>query len=139
MTDSKKQSDLKTFDNFIDDANRKYLEQVKNDYESLNIGMTLLTNLINAIWGVTEIESSERDRNFQSTIAIVGVGLAASSTVASIAGQFPGATNPKDAAKYPVGSVISKLGVPEAWLSPTVSTLANWTTYKSPFGLAVSR
>jgi hypothetical protein len=70
---------------------------------------------------VTEIESSERDRAFQSTVAIVGVGLAASSFVASIAGQFPGATNPKEAAKYPVGSFLSQHGVPEPWLSPAVS------------------
>ncbi|BAZ40516.1 hypothetical protein NIES4101_64770 [Calothrix sp. NIES-4101] len=105
------------------DFQRKYLEQIKNDYGSLNIGigMTLLSNLINAIRGVTEIESSERDRTFQSTIAIVGVGLAVSSFVASIAGQFPGATNPKEAAKYPVGLVISQLGVAEPWLSPVIS------------------
>lgn len=122
LTDLQLPSDLKSFNNFIEDVNRRYLQQIKNDYESFNIGLTLLTDLINSIRGVTEIESSERDRNFQSTIAIVGVGLAASSFVASIAGQFPGATNPKDAAKYPVGSVISQLGIPDPWLSPAVST-----------------
>ncbi|MGJ5676889.1 MAG: hypothetical protein ACR9NN_25350 [Nostochopsis sp.] len=106
---------------FIEEIRLKYLEQVKNDYESLNVGVILLTDLINAIRGVTEIESSERDRTFQSTIAIVGVGLAGSSFVASIAGQFPGTTNPQEAAKYPVGSLVSSLGVPEPWLSPAVS------------------
>jgi hypothetical protein len=112
---------LEFLQKFIEEIRLKYLEQVKNDYESLNIGVILLTDLINAIRGVTEIESSERDRTFQSTIAIFGVGLAVSSFVASIAGQFPGAANPKEAAKYPVGLVISQLGVPESWLSPVVS------------------
>ncbi|MFH7029363.1 MAG: hypothetical protein ACHBN1_29225 [Heteroscytonema crispum UTEX LB 1556] len=121
LTDLQMPIDLKFFDDFIEDVKRRYLEQTKNYYESLNIGLTLLTDLINAIRGVTEIESSERDRTFQSTIAIVGVGFAGSSFVASIAGQFPGATNPQEAAKYPVGSLISELGVPEPWLSPTVS------------------
>lgn len=113
--------DLECLQEFIEDVKHKYLEQTKNDYESLNIGLTLITDLINAIRGVTEIERSERDRNFQSTIAIVGVGLAASSFVASITGQFPGATNPKEAVKYPVGSVICQLGVPESWIFPAVS------------------
>ncbi len=121
LTDLQVPSDLKFFDNFIENVKRRYLEQTKNDYESLNIGLTLVTDLINSIRGVTEIESSERDRAFQSTVAIVGVGLAASSFVASIAGQFPGATNPKEAAKYPVGSFLSQHGVPEPWLSPAVS------------------
>jgi hypothetical protein len=114
-------NNFNVFNDFIEDVNRRYLEQIKNNYESLNIGLTLLTDLINSIRGVTEIENSERDRNFQNTIAIVGIGLAASSFVASIAGQFPGATNPKEAAKYPVGSIVSQLGVPEPWLSPAVS------------------
>lgn len=121
LTDLQSPSDLKFFNQFIEDVKHKYLEQTRNDYESLDIGLALVTDLINAIRGVTEIERSERDRAFQSTIAIVGVGLAASSFVASIAGQFPGATDPKEAAKYPVGSVIYQLGVPEPWLSPAVS------------------
>ncbi|MGJ5675489.1 MAG: hypothetical protein ACR9NN_18050 [Nostochopsis sp.] len=121
ITNLQTPSNLEFIHKFIEEIRLKYLEQVKNDYESLNIGMTLLTDLINAIRGVTEIGSSERDRTFQSTIAIVGVGLAGSSFVASIAGQFPGTTNPQEAAKYPVGSLVSSLGVPEPWLSPAVS------------------
>jgi hypothetical protein len=114
-------SELQFLQEFSDNAKQYYLEQIKNDYESLNPGMMLVTDLTNAIRAVTEIERAERDRAFQSTVAIVGVGLAASSFAASIAGQFPGATNPKEAAKYPVGSAISQLGVPEPWLSPAVS------------------
>jgi len=121
LTNFKESSNLKCLNDFIEDVNHRYLEQIKNDYESLNIGLELLNNLINSIRGLTEIESSERDRNFQSTIAIVGVGLAASSLVASITGQFPGAADAKQAAKYPVGSLISHMRVPEPWLPPAVS------------------
>ena len=113
-------NDLDNFQQFIEDVKRKYLLQIANDYESLNIGLTLLTDLINSIRGVTEIESSERDRNFQSTVAILGVGLAAGSLAVSIAGQFPEATTPKDAIKYTVGSMLSKLGVTENWMSVSV-------------------
>jgi hypothetical protein len=88
----------------------------------LNPGMTLFTDLANAIRAVTEIERSERDRAFQNTVAIVGVGLAAGSLAVSIAGQFPDATKPQDAAKYPVGSLLLQLGVTESWISPAVLT-----------------
>jgi hypothetical protein len=121
LTAKQDNSELQFLQDFADNIKQHYLEQVKNDYESLNPGMILVTDLANAIRAVTEIERTERDRAFQSTVAIVGVGLAASSFIASIAGQFPGATNPKEAVKYPVGSVISQLGVPEPWLSPAVS------------------
>lgn len=125
LADLQSPSDLKFLHDFIEDVEHKYLEQTKNDYESLNIGLTLLTDLINAIRGVTEIERSQRDRTFQNTIAILGVGLAASSLLVSIAGQFPEATNPKEAAKYPVGSIISQWGVPQIWLSPAVSAIVS--------------
>jgi hypothetical protein len=81
----------------------------------------LLGDLINSIRGVTEIDQAVRDRTFQNTVAIFGVGLAAGSIVASIATQFPGASNPKEAAKYPVGSALFQLGVPAPWLSPAIS------------------
>ncbi|AUB44290.1 Membrane-bound metallopeptidase (plasmid) [Nostoc flagelliforme CCNUN1] len=113
-------NNLDNFQQFIEDVKRKYLLQIANDYESLNIGLTLLTDLINSIRGVTEIESSERDRTFQGIVAIFGVGLAAGSLAVSIAGQFPEAIHPKDAAKYPVGSLLSELGVTENWMPVSV-------------------
>ena len=120
LTDLQSPSDLQLFHEFIDHVKRRYLEQVESDYESLNIGLTLLTDLINSIRGVTEIERSERDRTFQSIVAIFGVGLAAGSLAVSIAGQFPEVTHPDDKAKHSIGLVLSRLGVTEPWMSTSV-------------------
>ncbi|KST64483.1 hypothetical protein [Mastigocoleus testarum] len=121
LNDLQSPSDLKFLHDFIEDVERRYLGQTKNDHESLNIGLTLLTDLINAIRGITEIERSQRDRTFQNTIAILGVFLATSSFIASITGQFPEAKNAEQAATYPVvGSIISHW-IPEPWLAPVLS------------------
>ncbi len=114
-------NDLEFLQKFIEDVKHRYLMQIQNDYESYSPGLTLANDLINAIRGVTELERAQRDRNFQNTIAIVGVGLAVASFIVSVAGQFPGATNPEEAVKYPVGSFLSQHGVPEPWLSSAVS------------------
>lgn len=75
----------------------------------MNIGLTLLTNLINYIRGMIEIEHSERDRVFQKNVAIFGVVLAAASLAVSIAGEFPEATNPKDTAKHIIDAILWQL------------------------------
>ena len=121
LTDFQAASELEFLKQFSDDVERRYLLQVQSDYESFSPGLTLLGDLINSIRGVTEIDQAERDRTFQNTVAIFGVGLAAGSIVASIATQFPGASNPKEAVQYPVGSALSQLGVPAPWLSPAIS------------------
>src|SRR5919202_669480 len=115
--------DLKFIEKFNEYAANKYLLQLQKDYENLSPGLPLLQDLINSIRTITEIEQAKRDRTFQNTIAILGVGLAAGSFVASIAGQFPGAGDTKaaEALKYPVGSTLSHLGVPDPWLVPTTS------------------
>jgi hypothetical protein len=115
--------DLNFLDKFSDDVAKKYQLQVQKDYENLSPDLQLLQDLINSSRAITEIDQAERDRTFQNTIAILGVGLAAGSFVASIAGQFPGAgdTKPAEALKYPVGSTLSHLGVPDPWLVPTTS------------------
>ncbi len=123
--DLKALKQLEVLKRFNDDVEHRYLLQIQNDFESFSSGVTLLTELINSIRGVTEIDQSERDRNFQNTVAILGVGLAAGSMVASIATQFPGASDPKEAAKYPLGSTLSQLGIPDPWLIPAVSATAS--------------
>jgi hypothetical protein len=118
-------SDLEFLNKFSDNVESRYLVQIQSDYESFSVGVTLLGELINSIRGVTEIDQSERDRNFQNTVAILGVGLAAGSIVASIATQFPGASDHKEAAKYPLGSTLSQLGIPDPWLVPAISATAS--------------
>ncbi len=125
LTEFQAVSDMEFLKKFSDNVQARYLVQIERDYESFSLGVTLLGELINSIRGVTEIDQSERDRNFQNTVAILGVGLAAGSIVASIATQFPGASDPKEAAKYPLGSTLSQLGIPDPWLVPAISTTAS--------------
>jgi hypothetical protein len=120
LTDFQAASELEFLKQFGDDVERRYLLQVQSDYESFSPGLTLLGDLINSIRGVTEIDQAERDRNFQEIVAIFGVGLAAGALAASSAEQFPGMSHSKEVVKYPVGSVLSQLGVSEAWLSPAI-------------------
>ncbi len=116
-------SNLNFLKNFSDSVAQSWLLQVQKDYGSLSPGLSLLDSLTNTVRAVIEVDRGKRDRTFQNTVAILGVGLAAGSFVASIAGQFPGAgdTKPEQALKYPVGSTLSHLGVPNSWLVPTTS------------------
>jgi hypothetical protein len=125
LTEFQAVSDMEFLKKFSDNVEARYLVQIERDYESFSLGVTLLGELINSIRGVTEIDQSERDRNFQNTVAILGVGLAAGSIVVSITTQFPGASDPKEAAKYPLGSALSQLGIPDPWLVPAISTTAS--------------
>jgi hypothetical protein len=112
--------DLKFLKNFSDDVEKKYLLQLQKDYESLSPGVQLLQDLMNSIKTITEINQAERDRNFQNTVAIFGIGLTTGSIVASICGQFP--TNDlKKASENPVGSTLSAWNVPQSWLVPALS------------------
>jgi hypothetical protein len=116
-------TDLKFLKKFYRSGRDKYLQQVQKDYDSLSPGLKLLEVSVNFIRAEVALNQAKRDRTFQNTIAIIGVGLAAGSFIASIAGQFPGAgdTKPAEALKYPVGSTLSYLGVPNPWLVPTTS------------------
>ena len=125
LTEFQTVSDMEFLKKFSENVEARYLVQIERDYESFSLGVTLLGELINSIRGVTEIDQSERDRNFQNTVAILGVGLAAGSIVASIATQFPGASDPKEAAKYPLGSTLSQLGIADPWLVPAISATAS--------------
>ena len=64
---------------------------------------------------IVEIYQAERNRNFQNTVSIFSVRLAAGSTVASISGHFPKVvvTNPAATSKNLPGSAILKLRVPD--------------------------
>ena len=112
--------DLKFLKNFSNDVEKKYLLQLQKDYESFNPKVQLLQDLMNSIKTITEINQAERDRNFQNTVAIFGIGLTTGSIVASVCGQFPTNTEYK-ALKNPVGSTLSAWNVPKPWLVPALS------------------
>ncbi|MGL4499239.1 MAG: hypothetical protein ACRCU2_09275, partial [Planktothrix sp.] len=89
-----KSSDLKFLAKFSQWAEDKYLLQLIKDLESLSPGLKLLDGLMNSIASVRsiiEIDQAQRDRSFQNTIAIVGVGAGAASVVASASASFIGA------------------------------------------------
>ncbi|KAB8335130.1 hypothetical protein SD80_001880 [Scytonema tolypothrichoides VB-61278] len=86
---------LEEFSQIVKD---KYQVQLEKDYLGLNPGLAILENLTATIRGMVEIEEAQRDRNLNTTIAIVGVGLATSQIASSviIAQQTP----PKDIPFY---------------------------------------
>ncbi len=109
-----------TTDKFLEEFSKivkdKYQVQLEKDYLGLNPGLAILENLTATIRGMVEIEQAEldkqqaerdrkldkeqaeRDRNFNTNIAIVGIGLATSQIASSVilAQQTP----PKDIPFY---------------------------------------
>lgn len=86
---------LEEFSKIVKD---KYQVQLEKDYLSLNPGLAILENLTATIRGMVEIKQAQRDQNLNTSIAIVGIGLATSQIASSviIAQQTP----PKDIPFY---------------------------------------
>jgi hypothetical protein len=104
-------SDLKVLEEFSELGTDKYLLQVKKDYENLEPGLRLIDSSINTLRSRVEIDQAERDRTFQNGVAIIGVGLATGSLVASL--EKLGESNDD-----PVRSLLAKSPVPKFWLDP---------------------
>ncbi len=104
-------SDLKVLEEFSELVKDKYLLQVKKDYENLEMGLRLIDSSINTLRSRVEIDQAERDRTFQNGVAIIGVGLATGSLVASL--EKLGESNDD-----PVRSLLAKSPVPKFWLDP---------------------
>ncbi len=73
--------------------------------------MRLIDSSINTLRSRVEIDQAERDRTFQNGVAIIGVGLATGSLVASL--EKLGESNDD-----PVRSLLAKSPVPKFWLDP---------------------
>ncbi|GAB1544587.1 hypothetical protein NUACC21_72630 [Scytonema sp. NUACC21] len=69
---------LQGFSNLVTD---KYLLQITKDYEHMEMSSKWLDISINTLRSRIEVEQAERDRTFQNTVGIVGVGLATASLV----------------------------------------------------------
>ena len=74
-------NDLSFLNKFSDLVKDKYQFQINKDSKNLQLGQTLLINIINAVRGRVEVEKAERDEKFQDLITILGVGWAAGSFV----------------------------------------------------------
>lgn len=111
-------SDLNTalgyFHNY---ATNKFLRQINKDTKNLAIGLKMLETAVNLIRANVEVIRAERDRIFQTSIGVIGTGLAFGSIVAGLSGQFPHVITPveivgttnlteyKEKATWPVESI----------------------------------
>ncbi len=65
-----------------------YQLQIESDYAALSPGLQLREKWLDTIRGMVEIQQVEADRNLEETIAIVGVGIGASSIAASLSSTY---------------------------------------------------
>jgi hypothetical protein len=70
------ESDVSFLDEFNILVEKKCLIQIDKDIEIMQLGLKLLETNLNAIRSRIELEKSERDRNFQNIVTIVGSGTA---------------------------------------------------------------
>lgn len=124
--------DFSFLDKFRQNFSNKYMLQVEKDYESLSPGLILLEELINSIYGITDLDQAQRDRTFQIWVGIVGIGLAIGASLASISGHFPTVNTDQtiDISQDIIGSTLLMLGVSEPWLSAAISMVIS-------FGLSI--
>lgn len=81
--------DLRFLQIFWDKAEQTYPKQIKKDIDNFRPCLEILQSLTDTIRGTVEIRKAESDRNFQTVVGIVGVGLSTGGTVASAAAGFP--------------------------------------------------
>ena len=87
------QNDLSFLQDFSQLVTDKYLLQIQKDSKNLERGQKLLVNIINAAKSRVEVEKTDRDRQFQDLVTIVGVGWAAGSFVKDYTPKTPSETN----------------------------------------------
>jgi len=111
-------TDLKFLETFSQEVGESYLRQVQKDYDNLSPGLELLDLLINSIRSVVEVEKAERESIFQNSVAIVGVGLGATSILAALPGFQEIAKN--DTLKSGLSNYML---FPDAWLNLIVALI----------------
>ncbi|GAB1544251.1 hypothetical protein NUACC21_69270 [Scytonema sp. NUACC21] len=103
------QNDLKFLNKFSQQGQEKYLRQLQKDDRNLSKGLQMLEIAVNFIRAEVEVGQAQNGQNFQDTVAIVGVGLAAGSMVASLEKLGEAKTDP-------VRTVLAKsLGNSKTW------------------------
>lgn len=74
------EGDLSFLTKFSNLTEQTYLQQIDKDEANMKLGLQLLESNINALRSQIELEKSERDRNFQNLVAIIGGGAAVINT-----------------------------------------------------------
>jgi hypothetical protein len=117
--------ELTFLDRFRERVRDRYLLQMNKERDYFSSTLKTLEASIETTWAIVEIDRSRRDRNFQNTVAIVGVGLGAGSAAASISGQFPTSNEAISIAQlrqHPIGAIVDRIpGLPALWLRPVIS------------------
>ncbi|MEM9542752.1 MAG: hypothetical protein AAGA60_25075, partial [Cyanobacteria bacterium P01_E01_bin.42] len=73
---------------FRENGTSIYQKQIQHDYSSLNGGVEMIDTLLNTIRSIVETRQSQRDREFQERVGIIGVGLGSASITASAISSF---------------------------------------------------
>ena len=114
---------------FSQQVKQKYLRQLEKESNFFRSGLNSLEILMETVRTSVELERTKRDRTFQNSVAIWGVGLAAGSIIADISAQFPmvvvptvAANEENDARQHPLSPYLSELGIKDPWLTPAIST-----------------
>ena len=81
-------TELRFLQDFSALAESKYKKQIQIDIEYLRPGQALFQQITDTIRGLTELAQAERDRSLETTIQVLGVGLATSAIVSAGYGHF---------------------------------------------------
>ncbi|MGK7927433.1 MAG: hypothetical protein AB4290_19695 [Spirulina sp.] len=104
---------------FANNGTSIYEEQIEHDYDSLSAGIETIDTLLNTIRGIVETRQSQRDRQFQELVGIIGIGLGSASITASAVSSFV----PQQIEEWqPVATVVQFLNIPKSWINrPSVA------------------
>jgi len=105
-----KLEELTTFSLFIEKTTPYLQRQIKADLGYFKHGTDLVETAIASIRGIVEIEQVESDRNLQTLVAIVGVGIG-SAGVAATASPYFFAAAPSEKPQHLAYSVLFSLFV----------------------------
>ncbi|WP_204105032.1 MULTISPECIES: hypothetical protein [Spirulina sp. CCY15215] len=108
-------------DSFKQNGTSIYQDQIEHDYDSLSAGIEMIDTLLNTIRGIVETRQSQRDRQFQELVGIIGIGLGSASITASAVSSFV----PKQITEWQlVATVIEELNIPQPLINRPVIALS---------------
>jgi hypothetical protein len=111
--EKKSEGDLSFLEEFSDLVTDKYLLQITKDSENLERGLRLLEDVMKAVRNRVEVDKAERDRYFQDTVTVIGVGWSVGSFVASL-------EKLGEDKQDPMRLLITNSPIPQPWQEPAI-------------------